>query len=390
MRVLYVNHTSHVSGGERSLLTLLRGLPADVEPSVACPSGELADAVRAIGCDAHPIPGTDASLSLHPVATPRAIASMARTSRGVRALAGTLGTDLIHANSIRAGLITSIAPRGRVPPTLVHMRDCLPRGRLSHASLRMIDRSAAAIVANSGYTRMTLGPARGRARVVHNAVDIGRLDRARTSGRRMRDQLDIEEDATVLAVVAQITPWKAQDDAIRIAAGLAERHEGLRLLIVGSPKFWSAATRYDNMSYARSLEAMVTERELGGVVSFLGERSDVPEILSAADVLLVPSWEEPFGRVVVEGMAMGVPVAATSVGGPAEILTDGCEGLLLEPRRPELWIDALDTLLADPRRLRAMGERGRSKARLRYGVSRHVEAILEVYAAALTTASRRR
>jgi glycosyltransferase involved in cell wall biosynthesis len=254
----------------------------------------------------------------------------------------------------------------------------------------VIDRSGAAIVVNSRYTRMTLGPARERARVVHNAVDVRRFDRARVSGRRMRDQLEIDEDAIVLAVVAQITPWKAQDDAIRIAAGLAERHPSLRLLIVGSPKFSSAATRYDNPSYLRRLEAMVAGRGLEGVVTFLGERNDVPEILGAADLLLAPSWEEPFGRVIIEAMTMGVPVAATSVGGPPEILSDGREGLLLEPRRPELWIDSLDALLADPRLLEAMGERGRATARNRYSVPRHVDAVLEVYADVLTTSSKRR
>ena len=388
MRVLYINHTGHVSGGERSLLTLLRGLPPDVEPAVACPTGELTDALRSIGCAVHPIPGTDGSLSPHPVRTPRAIAEMANASRRVRALAGRLDADLVHANSIRSGLIA--APVPRLPPTVVHMRDCLPRGRMTSASLRVIDRSASAIIANSRYTRRTLGPARKRARVVHNGVDVRRFDRARMSGRRTRSQLGIDEDATVLAMVAQITPWKAQDDAIRIAAGLAERHRPLRLLIVGSPKFSSAATRYDNLSYLSRLEAMVAGRRLEGVVSFLGERNDVPEILSAADLLLAPSWEEPFGRVIIEAMTMGVPVAATSVGGPREILDDGGEGLLLEPRRPELWIDSLDALLADPRQLRAMGERGRTTAEDRYSVGRHVAAILDVYADVLTTSSRRR
>ena len=63
-------------------------------------------------------------------------------------------------------------------------------------------------------------------------------------------------------------------------------------------------------------------------MSFLGEREDVPELIRALDILLLPSWEEPFGRALIEAMALEVPVIATSVGGPAEILDDGREGFL--------------------------------------------------------------
>ena len=73
---------------------------------------------------------------------------------------------------------------------------------------------------------------------------------------------------------------------------------------------------------------------MSDAVHFLGEREDVPEILAALDLLLVPSWQEPFGRTVIEGMAMGRVVLATIVGGPREIIEDGVDGRLLAPREP--------------------------------------------------------
>src|SRR5262249_10952391 len=97
------------------------------------------------------------------------------------------------------------------------------------------------------------------------------------------------EDGPVLAVIAQITPWKAQDDAIRIAQILRSEHPGLRLLLVGSTKFDSAATRYDNSAYLESLRRLAAAGPDEGLVSFLGERDDIPEILRAVDLLLVPS-----------------------------------------------------------------------------------------------------
>ena len=97
--------------------------------------------------------------------------------------------------------------------------------------------------------------------------------------------------------------------------------------------------------------------------------------------MLVPSWEEPFGRTIIEAMAMGVPVVATDVGGPPEILCAGVDhsGLVLPPRQPRLWAEEIQRLLGDPARLAQMAERGRSEARRRFGVERHVEAILGIY-----------
>ena len=63
--------------------------------------------------------------------------------------------------------------------------------------------------------------------------------------------------------------------------------------------------------------------------------------MRALDVLLLPSWEEPFGRALIEAMALGVPVVATNVGGPPEIVEDGREGYLVAPREPAAWAQAI-------------------------------------------------
>jgi glycosyltransferase involved in cell wall biosynthesis len=111
----------------------------------------------------------------------------------------------------------------------------------------------------------------------------------------------------------------------------------------------------------------------------MGERDDVPAVLRAVDLLLVPSWEEPFGRSVVEAMAMRVPVVATSVGGPAEIVRAGVDGLLLEPRRPKRWAEAIEPFLDEPDRLAPMGASGRARALERFSLSAHVEAVVAAY-----------
>lgn len=104
--------------------------------------------------------------------------------------------------------------------------------------------------------------------------------------------------------------------------------------------------------------------------------------MRALDVLLLPSWEEPFGRAVIEAMAMEVPVIATNVGGPPEIIRDGREGFLLAPREPRAWADAIRSLTEIPRRLQ-MGRAGRRRVEQAFTVERHVAAMLDLYERAI-------
>jgi L-malate glycosyltransferase len=184
-------------------------------------------------------------------------------------------------------------------------------------------------------------------------------------------------------MVAQITPWKAQDDAIRALAQIKPRHPKARLLLVGSAKFVSRATRFDNRAYLRELERLTHDLGLTDSVTFLGEREDVPELLRASDLLLAPSWDEPFGRCVAEGMAMRLPVIATAVGGPAEIVEAGTSGLLLPPRSPDAWAEQVDRLLADPEERARLGAAGRTRVATSFSVDAHVAAVLSVYREAL-------
>jgi len=159
---------------------------------------------------------------------------------------------------------------------------------------------------------------------------------------------------------------------------LRDAYPGVSLLLAGSPKFVSSSTRHDNHAFVERLRALIDDLGLGDRVVLLGERGDVPELLRALDMLLVPSWEEPFGRTVVEALAVGLPVAATSVGGPSEVLTDGVEGLLLPPRRPDAWAAALAPLLGDHDRLAEMARRGRARA-FAFDRGAHADRVVSVY-----------
>ena len=377
MKVLYVNHTSQMSGAEYALLTLLDGLPAHVEPIVACPPGPLAEEVRARDLELVAIPEAVVTLKLHPWRTPLGLAGMARVARMLRRIARDRNVEIVHANAIRAGLIALPARRRSRPPVVVHIRDSLPEGLVSALTLRLLSSRASAVLPISRYAQRGLEKANSH--IVHDAVDCGAFDPDRQDRMAARGRLGLADGDAALGIVAQITPWKGQDDAVRTLARVKEFVPRSKLLIVGSPKFVTKVTRYDNRRFLRDVEELIGRLGLRDDVVLLGERTDVAEIVGALDVLLVPSWAEPFGRTVLEGMAMRVPVAATSVGGPAEVVRDGIEGLLLPPRRPDIWGEAIAELLQDQERRRQMGVRGRARACREFSVEAHVRAILAVY-----------
>jgi len=385
VRVLYVNHAAEVSGSERSLLALLASLPASVQARVATPPGALAQAVAELGIAVTSIRATTGSLRPHPFHTPAAVADMSLAAAQIHRAAQRHRADVVHANSVRAGIELGLA-RARSAAAVVHVRDCLPPGALASASMRLIAATATIIVANSDYTAGTVRTAAPNARpeVVYPAIDLARFDPGSIDRAAAREALGIAGSREVLlGVVAQLTPWKGQDTAIEALRLLDEKGLDAHLLLIGSAKFVARSTRFDNEAYVARLRELVATAGLEDRVSWLGERNDVPHLIRALDVLLLPSHEEPLGRALLEAMALEVPVLATNVGGPPELITDGREGYLLPPRDPDAWAQGVLGVVEDLGRARELGRAGRERIARAFDIDQHVDTMLDVYRRAL-------
>jgi L-malate glycosyltransferase len=376
-----VSHTARISGAERTLLDLLRALPDDVRPLVACPPGPLYDEVAGVGLPVVRLRGTDAGLKLHPVGTPRALWRLLADGVTVWRTARRHKASVVHANSTRAGLACALPRLAGGPALAVHVHDVLGPDRVSQIVRRAIDATADVVLANSRHVADGLGMRRAVVVVVDNPVDLARFDPSRTDRNRIRAELGISADEAILIVVGQLTPWKGQDTAIRALAALPEGPRRCRLLIVGEPVFASSGTRFDNLAYVEGLHRLMRDVGTEDRVTFLGARSDVPDLLAAADLALVPSWEEPFGRVAIEAMAMGVPVIATEHGGPADILAEG-GGVLVPPHDPQRWAIVIGRLLGAPEERAHMGAIGRRRAVERYGLEDFTSRTLDGWAVA--------
>jgi glycosyltransferase involved in cell wall biosynthesis len=286
----------------------------------------------------------------------------------------------VHANSTRAGIELALARLGHAA-RIVNVRDIVPAGRAATASVRLIARTATVVLANSQFTARSVLAAAPDARVevVYPAIDLARFDPARIDRAVARARLRAGSDRALLGVVAQLTPWKGQHTAIEALKRLLDAGIQAQLLLIGSAKFVARSTRFDNDAYVARLRELTARLGLEDRVSFLGERDDIPELVRALDLLLLPSDAEPFGRALLEAMALEVPVLATNVGGTCELVRDGRDGYLLPPDEPQAWAHAAREILESPERAREMGRSGRTRIAEAFGVDVQAEAVRAAY-----------
>jgi glycosyltransferase involved in cell wall biosynthesis len=173
--------------------------------------------------------------------------------------------------------------------------------------------------------------------------------------RAQQGPLELPAGATVVGLVGRLQRWKGQDRLLRAQAILRERGHNLHVVIVGGDSFGLEP------EYAQSLPRLVGELGLTDSVTMTGEVPDAGPYIEQMDILVNASDPEPFGIVLLEGMARGVAVVAVDAGGPTEIVTDGETGVLARSGSPEHLADALQALLASPALRDRIGAAGRER-----------------------------
>jgi len=190
----------------------------------------------------------------------------------------------------------------------------------------------------------------GRFGVVYNGVDCEKF-RPADDRSTLRRSLDMDEHRPLLLSVASLTPVKAHADLLQALALVAEERVAL-------PQVWLVGEG----ALRNELEALVARLGLGSHVRMPGGSDQVPRLLAAADLFVLPSRLEGMSNAILEAMAAGVPVVARSVGGNPELVVDGETGLLCAPDDLRSMGDAIARLLADPGMRRRMGEAARQRA----------------------------
>ncbi len=379
IRVLLVDHVSKVLGGaEVNVLELLAhpGVREAWEVTVACAP----DSPLARGVDPLLWPRRDHAFApalnelrvvgrrFNPLAKLRAWQEMQHASHRLRALASELRPDVLLSCTNKDHFVAGAVARDLGIPSAWWVNDILsadffgwPVRRAFVSRARRLRPHLAAV---SGFGRAALlreGVPSDAIRTVHNGIPLARYQR--DERRPLRAQLGLKPEEPLAGIVGRITPWKGQDIVLRVAnQWIREGYPG-HFAIIG-------AAFNEDAPFEAHLRETAGKYGILDRFHFVPFQPDIVSALSSLDFLLHASTKpEPFGRVLIEAMAVGVPVIGARGGGVPEIVTDGLDGALVTPGDVSGYVHALERGLR-PGVSKGWTEAGCRTVRERFGMDR--------------------
>ena len=354
---LHIDTARTWRGGQNQVLLTVLGLRALGHRSmlVAHAAGELRQRAQE-GLELVPLaPKTEMDLS-----------AAWRLSRLIKQLR----PDVVHAHDphgvAMAALALSMSTELDKPPLVAarrvdfHMKD----NALSRWKYRQVD---CFICASDAIRQMVIADGVPAARVitVHEGIDLGHVEAAPAAN--LHAELWLPHHAPIIGNVAALVLHKGQRHLIEAAAIVVKRVPDARFVIAGEGELRPA------------LERQIRDHHLDKHVFLAGFRPDVLSMHKAFDIFVMSSVTEGLGTSLLDAMACGKPIVATTAGGMPEVIEDGKTGLLVPPRDHEAMAAALVTLLTDETARRAMGAAGEARVREHFSAERMVQDTLGVY-----------
>ena len=341
LRILHLITRLPVGGAERLLVDVARGLDgARFESLVCCiqDKGPLALELEAAGIAVH---------CLERMRTKRfdlaAVRDLARLLRSER-------IDVMHSHLYHANLYGRLAARLAGVPAIATVHNTYTRVKLHRRLLnRILTNARSRVVAVSEDVRRDLvkydGIPQERIVVIHNGIDVDRVQ-TRVTREEARARLGIAEPAIVLGSIARLEEQKGHRFLLEALAQLDGRY---RAVLAGDGRLRG------------ELEGRAAALGVAARTTFLGTRHDIPEILKALDMVVMPSLWEGLSIAMLEAMAASLPVVISDVSGVAQVIGDNQYGVKVPPRDPAALARAIRALGEDPRRRAALGAAARQR-----------------------------
>ena len=377
IRVAFVDHCARLSGAEIAMVRLIEALGGRVDATVIlAEDGPLVARLQQVGArvEVLPLDSRTRELDRHLTARRPTARALGSTSAYVWRLARRLRQlrpDIVHTMSLKAAVYGIPAARLSGTPVVWHLHDRVAPDYLPGVAvglLRGLARTGPTmLLANSSATLATVPGAR-RGRVVPNPIPLP-----------APEHRERPFDAVRVGIVGRLAPWKGQDVFVRAFAEAFQPGSPVRGVIIG-------AALFGEEEHEEALRRLCRELDVDGRVEITGFVEDVEQAISRLDVLVHCSTvPEPFGQVVVEGMAAGLAVVASAAGGPTEVITNGHDGMLVPPGDVAALADALRTLASDEDLRLKLGRAALIRAQ-DFSPERAGEAVLHAYDIALRRA----
>jgi glycosyltransferase involved in cell wall biosynthesis len=203
---------------------------------------------------------------------------------------------------------------------------------------------------------------------IYNGVDVTQFPVASVQATaQARRAIGMPFKVPLVGSVGRLHPQKGFSDLLTAFVQVRQRIPSAQLFVAGDGEL------------REGLEAQARSLGMAEAVTFTGVRADVPKILAALDLFVLPSLWEGMPNAVLEAMAAGLPVVATAVGGTPEVVMDGVTGLLVPPQDPSALAQAIERLLRDPDLRRTMGRAGRRRVEQHFDVRETVRQVEDLY-----------
>lgn len=371
LRVAYIDHTAKWSGAEVALYNILTNIGEQIDPLVIlAEDGVLADRLREQDIDVRIVPLDesirDRGRNAVNLGAPAAAYKMYAYGRKLAPLLKQEKVDCVHTNSLKSALYGAIAAKKAGIPLIWHIRDHIGAPYLKPVvakAIRLLSRLLPnGIIANSHSTLNALElPRSKKTMVVYCAFakEIG-------NGIGKRDQKDFN-----VLLAGRLTSWKGQHIVLEAAKAFKNDPR---------VKFWLAGDAlFGEDEYKKELLQKMQDDEITNV-SLLGHVDDIQGLMNTADLLIHTSiTPEPFGQVIVEGMAAGLPVIASNEGGPVEIVVPGETGLLIQPGDPAILAESITWMLNHPEERKRMADNGLKRVKEHFVIENTVKDIVDYY-----------
>jgi len=353
LNILLVVPRLNIGGAESYVITTALGLKAEgYQVTVASWGGQLTRKLRAAGISHYLVP-----IRFNPTLAAQMLTRIIKRCN----------IDIVHANSAAAGIAALKACR-KLGKILVYTAHGVFGHNLQEKSLEQADM----IICVSDFLKqrsIAMGIAPHKLTTVYSGIDVTQFNPSAVIKEKVRQEFGIGKDDFVVGIVARIKNLrdKGHQDLLELLKHYPAQTSNRKLLVIGKGQGLAA------------LQSAVRKLGLTNQVILAGHRVDIPIVMQALDCLVLPSVFETFGLVLIEAMALSIPVIAYAVGGTPEAIEDGVTGFLVPKGDIGAMNDKLNLLSADQALRYRMGVNGRARVLAYFNSKQMLERLLAIY-----------
>ncbi|MES9991088.1 MAG: glycosyltransferase family 4 protein [Candidatus Thiodiazotropha sp.] len=282
--------------------------------------------------------------------------------------------DIVHLNNILGSQLSGIlAAKLLGVPCVAHLRDFEEIHPITRIYAKFIDHHIAISSAIRDNIKQ-LGVDEKNITLIHDAIDLGTFN-TDVEYDYLFHEFNINKQQPRFGIFGRVIDWKGIREFIEATNMVVNKNREVKAFIIGG-----ASDGGDE--YMQQMLELAKDLDLQENLIFTGFRQDIPALMKFMDIVVHASiTPEPFGMVLIEGMAMGRPVVATRAGGPLDIVVDGKTGILVPMRDSRELANAILTLLEDPKSMLEMGNNGVHRVQTDFGSSLYAEKVEKLYQA---------